>query len=279
MTPPDRSPAALRVAAHLDRVRRRLLAAAWLGASSGAAVAGAVVFAATRGSGLGGLSSAAIALAVAGGSLTWAMVRRRHRWTASAAARAIERAAPASRNIVVTAEELLRHPERVRAGIQERVHELADGVGAALDWPSVVPLRRPVAVAAVSTAMAAAIAAAAIWPAAVSLGSLLDDSAGVPAARSAVSVAATITPPDYIAEAPRTIDNPERIEALEGSRVRLELRGAPRWLVRFGSAVLPQRRADGGDVVELTLAESGYLAIEPEGAGAKRRSGGWCRSS
>jgi hypothetical protein len=171
----------------------------------------------------------------------------------------------------VTAEELLRHPERVRASIQERVHELADGVGAALDWPSVVPLRRPVAVAAVSAAVAAAIAAAAIRPAAVSLGSLLGDRAGVPAARSAVSVAATITPPDYIAEAPRTIDNPERIEALEGSRVRLELRGAPRWLVRFGSAVLPQRRADGGDVVELTLAESGYLAIEPEGAGGREQ--------
>jgi hypothetical protein len=249
----------------LERVRRRLLAAAWIETSAVCAAAAAVVFAAATWSGSDARWSAAIALTFLAGALTAAIVHWRGRWTPAAAAKAIERAAPDSRNVVVTAEELLRHPDRVRPAIQARVHERAERVGAGIVPSHVVPLRRPVAVGAASLAMTAAIAALALRPEEVSLGSRHSDGTRATTAAVASSVTATITPPSYVAEPPRTIADPGRIEAVENSHLRLDLRGATGWLVRFGSAVLQQQRSEGGVVVELALTQSGYLAIEPDG--------------
>src|SRR6186713_1270882 len=55
------------------------------------------------------------------------IARRRERWLPAAAARALEIARPASRNVVVTAEELQRHPDRAIPPIRARVlHESAE---------------------------------------------------------------------------------------------------------------------------------------------------------
>ena len=69
------------------------------------------------------------------------------RWIPAAAARAIEAARPSSRNVVITAEELLRHPERAAPSIRARVlHESAEITGA-IDRAEVVPLTRPAVLA------------------------------------------------------------------------------------------------------------------------------------
>jgi hypothetical protein len=77
---------------------------------------------------------------------------------------------------------------------------------------------------------------------------------------SAIEV--TITPPDYIRAAPRTLRNPDRIDAVQGSRLSLGIVGQGRWRVRFGNDQLPLRMEGGRSIVDLSLAQSGYLAIE-----------------
>ena len=55
--------------------------------------------------------------------------------------------------------------------------------------------------------------------------------------------------------------DPDRLSAVEGTRVRLEIRGAPGH-VRFGAAGLSTRQEGGATIADLTLRESGYLAID-----------------
>jgi hypothetical protein len=55
-----------------------------------------------------------------------------------------------------------------------------------------------------------------------------------------------------------TFVNPERIDALEGSHLRLELRSAGAWRVRFGSELLALSAAPGGAVAMHGLLTSGY---------------------
>ena len=75
-------------------------------------------------------------------------------------------------------------------------------------------------------------------------------------------ISATITPPPYTREPPRTIGNPDRIEALQGSRLSLEVQGGP-WRIRFAADPLEARESGKTTAVDLTLVRSGYLAIEP----------------
>jgi hypothetical protein len=77
-------------------------------------------------------------------------------------------------------------------------------------------------------------------------------------------VTATVTPPSYTGQPPRTIENPERIDALEGSRLLLTIQQPASWRVRFGNRVLnAASNRDEASGVDMPLDESGYLAIEP----------------
>ena len=58
------------------------------------------------------------------------------------------------------------------------------------------------------------------------------------------------------------MQNPERIEALQGSRLSLTVQGGGTWRVRFGADALDAQGSGGATVVELPLSRSGYLAIE-----------------
>jgi hypothetical protein len=79
----------------------------------------------------------------------------------------------------------------------------------------------------------------------------------------AATVSATISPPAYARESSRTFENPDRLEALQGSRMSLVVQGGGRWRVRFGAEALAARESDDSTVVDLSLVRSGYLAIEP----------------
>jgi hypothetical protein len=100
------------------------------------------------------------------------------------------------------------------------------------------------------------------------------EQAGQPrGAAGSLEVKATIVPPGYTRAAPRTLADPDRIEALQGSRLTLTVTGGSGWRLRFGSEPLEAATVNGATVAELPLARSGYVAIEPadSAAGAMRR--------
>ena len=204
--------------------------------------------------------------------------QRRGDWTRAAAARSIERAAPGCRNVVITAEELLRHPERTASWMRSRV--LADAAGRATSIPlqQVVPLRWPLGMVlcAVSVCVVAALFTRSRAASDVFHTSLVHVPRSDKLEASApLGIVVTVTPPPYAGKPPQQHQDPSRIEALEGSTLRLAVSGpGPGWRVRFGAGVLPASGSAGQSVIETVTAENGYLAIEPvaspEGAAGAR---------
>jgi hypothetical protein len=143
------------------------------------------------------------------------------------------------------------------------LHESA-GITQAVGRAQIVPLGRAVAVAIAALVFATTLVTGVSGRASrAAVQALQTVVARVgPAAPGALTVSATIIPPPYTREASRTLDNPERIEALQGSRLHLTVAGGGTWRVRFGAEALAARESDHVWSVELPLARSGYLAIE-----------------
>jgi hypothetical protein len=188
--------------------------------------------------------------------------RVRERWTPAAAARALEAARPSSRNVVITAEELLRHPERAAPSITSRVlHESAEITGAT-GRAQVVPLRRA-AVAAIAALAAAATLVTGVWGR-VSRSAVLAVQEAVARAGASVTgaltVSATIIPPDYTRETSRTVQTPS---ASRRCREPLALDHA-RWRKGGACASCEALTADESAAPRpsIATARSGYLAIE-----------------
>ena len=254
--PPEMSSVQL-VRAALERGRRRL----WVRDLLQAATVGAVVVAA--GSLFAPLSTEttvsllAFAVATAAG-LVWS---RRQARTTSGVAILIERGDPSMKNLIVTAEELIRHPGRSADWIGRRIFDDASGRLRAIDPGATVPLGRAV------LATLAAVLIATFTPFVVrssrteagSVSSRTPD-AGLTAA---LVLEARLEPPTYSKRPATVLTNPGRIEALAGSRLTL-VTGANSAAasVRFGDRPLPASRRPDGTHFELELAESGYLAVE-----------------
>lgn len=194
-------------------------------------------------------------------------VRRRGR-TAAHAARLVERADPACRNVVVTGEELLRHPDRAAEWIRARVMAEAARSTASGSQAAAVPLRKPAAI--FGLALLAIVPLHLLRPAMVAKMRTIAATAPAPAGRAAtpLNVVVTVTPPAYTGRAPFERVNPERIEALEGSVVRLVLNDrSAAWRVRYGNRALSLVDRPDEASAEIVLAENGYFAIEPAGGG------------
>jgi hypothetical protein len=248
----------------LASIGRRIRLAELLRATTVSAPLAAVGLVLLTRSGVPALAAGALAILFAAGLTGWWLRRVRGRWTPAAAARAFEAARPSSRNVVITAEELLRHPERAVPSITTRVlHESAE-ITRGIGRPQVVPLGRASAVAIAALVFAASLATGVSGR--VSRAAVLAVQQAVARAGSAVTgaltVSATIIPPAYTREASRTMDSPERIEALQGSRLHLTVAGEGTWRVRFGAEALAAQESGGARSVDLPLTRSGYLAIE-----------------
>jgi hypothetical protein len=194
----------------------------------------------------------------------------RSRWTLAAAAGAIERAYPASRNVVITAEELLRYPERSRSWVVDRVLERAAPIAMRVDRSAVTPLRKDVGFVLLAAVVAVLVVVGLPQRAFTTARDVISSdrtSDSRPNLDSAIE--ATITPPAYIGEPARTIRNPERIDAVQGSRLRLAISGGP-WRARFGTTPLAAGADGNRAVFDLPLQQSGYVAID---AGDDRTSG------
>ena len=190
--------------------------------------------------------------------------------TATEAARSIERAQPECRNVVITAEELLRHPERAAPWMRARVVAAARTLVEAGSPAAAVPLARPAAMFAVLVSAGALIVAGSSQRVSDAIhGAESRPSQGSSAAAAPLKIVVTVTPPAYTDLPPREQTDPDRIEAVQGSRVRLVVTGpAARWTIRFGIRPVPITQRDHSATADTVLSESGYFAIEPEQGGA-----------
>jgi hypothetical protein len=248
----------------LSAISRRLWISAILRASAVALPVGAVAWLVLTRAGLTAAIAAVLVVVVAMGITAAWLTRIGSRWTARAAAGALEYAHPSSRNVVITAEELLRHPERATPAVRARVlhegAEIARGVAAS----RIVPLGRPAAFAAAGFGLLVALVVGVPQRGARAGMQAVEEALKQAAAGSSgpSMLSATITPPPYTREPPRTMANPDRIEAVQGSRLSLEVQGGP-WRIRFAADPLEARESGKATAVDLTLVRSGYLAIEP----------------
>src|SRR5262249_44601177 len=141
--------------------------------------------------------------------------------------RAIERADPATRNVFVTADELLAGRLTTSEQMRERV--LADA-------GAVARRVRPRAVAPIAPAARAAAAAgvvlAVVWPVPVGRGSVAQGASvvrsqstggGAAAPAAQLRVRATIEPPPYTGLKASVADDPEQLQAIEGSTLALDV--------------------------------------------------------
>ena len=269
--PPDRdtTPAIL---PFLEATRRRRGLTDAIESLALAVVAGSVSGWVAAGSMQWPLALSLSVMVAAATGIGWFVRSRRNR-TAAAIARTIERLRPECRNTVVTVEELHRYPDRASGWMAERVRADASHAVTGLRTSDVVPSTRPglFAAAAVLTAVAVALLPNA-RDAAVAVKEAGQSVAARTLGERARALTVTVRPPAYSGLGDRTLTDPDRIEALESSRVTLALAGGSAQ-VRFGTTRLGTLAA--GAALDLVARESGYLAIEH--ATARRRSSP-CRS-
>ena len=263
MPPLDVPPNAARdLDATLSRVQRRLRASSILRAvATGLTVAAAV--------------AVPLVPAIAAASLfvTVLLMLRRRAWSSKDAAAAIESANPQGRNLVVTAEELRRHPERATTRVVERVLTEAATFVRGVDAASAVPLKRDIALSTAALGLIVVVTLGAPQRAASAVRDAIGlASAAGQSAPAEMRVVATIQAPAYLQRPGLTVENPDRLEAISGSRLELSVSGAAARRIRFGEKSLATSAAN--DVVQaaMTLTESGYLAIDsPTGEASGRR--------
>ena len=86
--------------------------------------------------------------------------------------------------------------------------------------------------------------------------------AGTVSAPEAFTVIARIEPPAYTGLAAHDVTNPDRIEAVEGTVLRVTVRPAGDWRIRFGAAAMESTRSATEMSARTVLSESSYLAID-----------------
>ena len=246
----------------LARVARRL---AWIAAAEGAALGlgVAALIAAAAWWGRGRVMQTAIAgvvLAALGIALRIHLSSRRRESIAGL----VERRVPQSRNVIVTAAELIDRPAPVRPDVRARLFREADRIVGGLDAARLFPARR--AIAAFSTG-------ALLWAGALILVSARPVlSSSSPDARADVPVDAlsidgieiVVTPPSYTGRPAQMLRDPARLEALAGSRVQLVVRAIAARVVLETIAgrdtlAATEGRSFRGDLV---ADADGFIAVE-----------------
>ena len=191
----------------------------------------------------------------------WAAFRRgQNLRTLAAAAVAVERTRPQCRNLVITAEEILRYPERANSWIAAQVFEDAATTAADLNAGDVIPALRAAGTCAAVLAMAIAIPLVPLRSSEQKVGSFLTEGPGAQIATSGSAITVTIRPPAYTGSESSIVHNPERLDVLEGSRLTVGVSDSAPHRIRFGNQLLGE--ISTGRTVELVARESGYFAVE-----------------
>ena len=257
------SPEAVAVTQALDRAWRRSLGVAAIdGAAIGSAIALAVAVALwlTRHDDV--VATCGVIVAVAIAFAIGRAASRQSRWP-----RDLERRAPACRNAVVTAAELIADSARTRPGLVALVCADAMRRLEAIDWRTALPIRRASA-RAIGAAVLCAIAVVTVraYPRQpLGAGGVLP--AGVTPTIDHVDV--TIEPPSYTGLPGRDGHDPSEVRAIAGSRltVRVDATASAVALETADGRSSLTRGADGRFSGSVPALADGYLALEPGGTG------------
>lgn len=262
------------VVAFLVRVTRVRRAQALVsGATVGLGVAVVAVLALLL-NGATTMTAALLAVALAVVSALIAVFRLDTSEGASAAA--VEARFPECRNLLVTATALLKDagptPVTICRVVQHDAAQATQRVDLSTLWPWARPAARFIG--------AAVLCGAAFLVTVPAVERLLPDLATEASSAPVVSdVRVTITPPAYAAQPPQTMNDPERITALAGSRVDVIVSGsAARMRLDTADGSTDAIRSDDARFRStVTLAADGFIAITPldatDTAGARRLIG------
>ncbi len=227
------------------------LAARWMGALSTPACIGWA------------LAAVAAAGAVAG----WRSPRR-----PDALAAAIEARTPAARNLFVTAAELLTRAQPIRADVRDVVLRDAADAARQVDVAGLFPGRRAaLTLLMIAVAWVGAVLVNGNWVARAR--EIARESAGAP---SIGRIVVTVTPPAYAGRPSQTFTDPDRVDALAGSAIHVDVRASADHvdLIGVGERHALVRGADDAFRGDMTAAADGFLALQPfgsaEAAGVRR---------
>ena len=260
---PESGGAAPTVRAVFDAARRRALMRHALQGAAAALVALAALALIAQPS-----RRVVVTFAATAGVLVAASLRiRRPARTPKALAASLESRRPHLQNIAVTAEELLRHPDSAPQWVCERVFADAAAALRSIRVSVLWPVGRLVAGVAAAAAMAAT--SFALAPRGGIVTGVRTPAPG--AANADVTIEVRLTPPAYARKPIVRLQDPDRLEAIEGTVAHVTVASVRDVRIRLGARPLAVRAADGRSVVEATLTDSGYLAVEIGGSdGAPR---------
>jgi len=250
---PDRAS----VVAFLARVHRRLvLKTAIQGATAGSALAIILAIAGWPSRGATALTLAFFGAAVIAGVIAGlALTANRRRRVADV----VERRAPASRNLIVTASELFG--TETSGYVPELVLSRAARFVDQLDPAALVPTRRSAVAAGALFATWLLVVSRALLPASVSLRGEPADSPTSPPALHGIDV--TVTPPAYAGRAVTTIHDPSRITALAGSTLSVAVRAnGERVTVETLSSLDSLTKQGSAFTRQIVATTDGFIAIQ-----------------
>jgi hypothetical protein len=216
--------------ARLEAYRRRLrIASLALAALAGAAVLGgalAVAWIAGWPAEIAGTVGLVLFVTTAG----VLSIRSWRRWTTARVAAVVERHAPELENLVVTAEEIARLPERrVHPAVRAALFDAALTRLALVAPARVQPLGQALSIAA--GALVAVVVLFVALPASDRVNARGESSGSVGTAARAIEpgdLRVVVTPPPYARQRAADLLNPTTVTALEGSTIRIEARVSSR---------------------------------------------------
>lgn len=249
----------------LDRVSKRLVAiAATEGAAFGLAFVSLLVllrWSSPLTAAAVGLS-AIVAIGAGAAVRVWLSAsKRRH------GALTVERVAPNCHNLIVSADEILSHPGRVRETMASLVFRQAAAVVRVLDVSELFPAKR----AAMWLAGSATLLALLLAARNISVASLSSSVMGGSAIPMLSRVDIEVDAPAYAARKGEKMRDPSRIEALAGSTINIS--------VKSNASTVVMETLDGKDTLvaagdqnftgKFVASADGFVALEPSSAAGK----------
>lgn len=255
----------------LSRVTRlRLVQAIAAGIAAGVAV-GAVLVLVLLLNGVSARITAFLgfALATAGAVIAWARLDT----SEAATAAAIEARAPACRNVIVTSAALLKTAGPTPVSVCRVVLQDGAQVAQRLAPGALLPWGRPAGRLAAALVLFAAAFLVKVPGATDWLPDLATEASSAPIVSG---VRVTVTPPSYTGLTPTSLSNPERVVALAGSRIDLQISGSSaRMAVETAGGSIPAIKGDDASfAATVTMTSDGFVAITPfdeAGAAGPRR--------
>lgn len=179
---------------------------------------------------------------------------------------ALEHAAPSCNNLIVAADELLEHPTKASAPIAEIVFRQAAAAARPLDAAALFPIRRA------GMFLGGAVGVLALLLTVRNTRSAAVQTVGAEITSIEISeISISVQSPAYTERSEKRFDNPSRVDAIAGSRLRVEVTSGAQAVeieTLDGKQALAQS-GNGKFTGTLTASTDGFIAIEPQNGSTK----------